>query len=381
MAEGVRVSLMLDLGDLFTKALAQKGASQQSFRFPSAIAGQLVDADQPPTGLLLDEGTSPMQRSVDFDANRYPRWRSYPGAKSFAESAWKVHGEPVRGARFSGWLAAVHGADRELLGHHPTEKNVGALLHRALIEAASGASRADVTFVLDAGPKAEALARYARGGPRSVHFLGWTFQERAPRRFDIELSMRVVDAAVCAVGRLPPELRLAQVGRALFLDVGYFRTKLYIVSSEGCEHQELLDLGVSDCVRRILRDGQEQDLVEDEFAIVRAVEASQDVIEVAGRRYSIGSILRSAATNLEQELANAARRALVAHYERGGKTCSTAALIGGGAALVGEGLAARLRALELGIDRIRVDASPELLVQGATGLRRASADGSRRASA
>lgn len=372
---------MLDLGDVFTKGLAQHGAKQNSFRFPSAIASRLVKADQPPTALLLDEGASPLERAADFDAARYPRWRSYPGAKGFAKGAWNVHGKPVRGARFSGWLAAVHGADRVLLGHHPSERNVEALVHRAIIEAASGASRAELTFVVDAGAKAEAVARYARRGPRFVEFLSWTFQERTPRRFRVELDLHIVDAAVCAAGRLPPELTLAQVGRVLLMDVGYLRTKLYIVSNEGCDHQEILDLGVSDCVRRILRDGQEQDLVEDEFAIIRAIEASQDVIDVAGRRYSVGSILRSAASNLEQELAKGARRALVTHYERGGKPCSIAALIGGGAAVVGEGLTGRLRGLEFGLDRIWVDSSHDLLVKGATNMLRTGAGEPRRARA
>lgn len=364
MAKGASVSLVLDLGDVFTKGLARRDSEQTSFRFPSVVASRLVDSHTPPTNLLLSEDAS-VPRAVGFDEARYPRWRSYPGAERFARSAWRVHGQPVKKARFSGWLAAVHGADRELLGQQRSPATIDALVHRALIESAAGAQRADITLVVDTGPKAEALTRYASGFPADARFFGWTFQEPTPRRFELRVKVQIVDAAVCAAARLPVQIGVSRVGRVLLVDVGYFRTKLAVVSKQGCVLQETLDFGVSDCVRRILRDGQDQGLVEDEFAVIRALEVSHDEIEVAGRRYSIAPILQSAVKGLEQELANAIRRTLVAHYDRGGDVCPAVSVLGGGAALVGEGLCKRLAALELGLDQHSVDASADGLVRGA----------------
>ena len=213
--------------------------------------------DRPETTNLLLDGQETMLRLTDFDPRQYPRTRSYP-----REDAYLKDVQPIPRARFAGRIAVALGADRELLGKHPTEENIDALVHKAFFRSAEGCSNAEVVFVLDMGAKAEAISRYAEASPRTAKFLKWKVRSFQPLLVQLSTRGHVVDAADCAEAALPPEVSLQRVRRLLLIDIGYLRTKLTIISTEGCERQEQLDgLGVSDCVRRILRDGQELGLV------------------------------------------------------------------------------------------------------------------------
>jgi hypothetical protein len=53
---------------------------------------------------------------------------------------------------------------------------------------------------------------------------------------------------------------------------------------------------------------------------------------------------------LEEELARAAKRAVTGHYGKSSDACKVMAIIGGGAAVVGKGVAARARQLGVGLD-------------------------------
>jgi hypothetical protein len=113
----------------------------------------------------------------------------------------------------------------------------------------------------------------------------------------------------------------------------------------------------------VLRDGQDQGLVADEFAVVRALESAREhAIAIAGRRFDIRAPLESARRALEEELTRNVRRLLLEHYERCGESCEAAAIIGGGAASIGAGLAARLEASELGLRRVWVTPDPSFLL-------------------
>lgn len=362
--------LVLDLGDAFTKGIAVDGGRAQRLRFPSVVASRLLDAHETAASLLVDDRLE-LPRPVDFDLSRFPRTRSYPGAEELLSD---VSGQLPSRARFAGWPAAAYGEDRQLLGSHPTVENVAALVRKALILLTGrGIDCGDTQLVLviDHGPKADAIARYAAAGSRSVSLVVHGFRRRSPRRVRVETSCRVVDGAPCAVAALPDELGVARGERLLVIDVGYLRTKLAILSPDGSEHQEqLASLGVSDCVRRVLRDGQDQGLVEDEFAVIRALERPHGgELQVAGRRFAIGETLASARRALEEELARAARRAVVELFGRRGAVCRRVAIVGGGAAVAGEGLAQQLRALALGFEVVWVAGDTDfLLVDGALAL-------------
>jgi hypothetical protein len=364
MAAALR--LYLDLGDLFTKAVVVDPPWRRRLRFPSVVARRLLD-DRNAAGELLIDEQQPLQRPVGFDAAQYARTRSYPGAEAVLGQVRDQ--APVTGARYAGWQATTFGVDREVLGIHPTAQNVDALVHKALIltKAASGRD-VQVVFVLDAGAKAETILRYAEQSPRTAAFEVHSLQQREPRRVELEVRSRVVDAADCAAAALPSHCSLHKLERLLLIDIGYFRTKLAIVSSHGCEHQEQLDsVGVSDCVKRILRDGQDRGLVEDEFAVIHALEKSAPgALQVAGRRFAVTEPLRNARDGLEQELERAARRTLLGYFGRRARLCRGAVVLGGGVALVGEGLLARLRASEVGLSQAWAAADPSFfLLDGA----------------
>jgi hypothetical protein len=159
--------------------------------------------------------------------------------------------------------------------------------------------------------------------------------------------------------------------RLLLIDVGHFRTKFALLSENGCELQSELELGSADCVRRVLRDGQDRGLVADEFAVVRALEVvRENAISVNGRRVDVGAPLESARRALEEELVRAVHRLLLEQYERSGESCQAAAVIGGGAASLGASLAARLEASAIGLRTVWVSPDPNfLLVEGARAIR------------
>jgi hypothetical protein len=117
----------------------------------------------------------------------------------------------------------------------------------------------------------------------------------------------------------------------------------------------------------VLRDGPDLGLVADEFALIRALEGSQqDVITVGKRRFDIGALLRTARRGVEEELEKNLRRLLLEQYARGGGSCDEAVLFGGGALVLGSGLAARLEACQIGLGATSVAHDPSfLLIDGA----------------
>jgi hypothetical protein len=361
------VRLYLDPGDAFTKALARSDTRRTRVRFPSVVARGLLQGGPEMSQLLLDAREA-LLRPTAFQRDDYPRTRSFPGADAFVQEVRQRPPGPA--SRFAGRLAAVYGADREMLGTHPTPENIDALVHKALMLLCGDADRCDVeaTFVVDAGAKALAMKHYVETLPKTAVIERRSYRRREPRRLEMSLRGNLIDAAQCIAAVLPAETELERLGRLLFVDVGYFRTKLAVVSRDGCEHQEQLDrFGAFDCVRRILRDEQEQGLVEDEYAVLLALEeARSGVLQIAGRRFDIQRALGSARVALEQELARAVQRVIVEDYGRGGDMCRAVVVIGGGAALMGQGLAQRLQTRELGVSTLRVGCdTPYWLVEGA----------------
>ena len=353
-------SLFLDLGDVFTKGDAVGG---RRLRYPSVIAHRLLRDGSEMSELLLEGGASfPEVEGLHSEA--HPRTRSYPGSEAVLRRA-----EPVGGARFTGWLATKYGAGRKWLGVEPSVDHIDALVRKALLMTGAGYAEVDVILVIDTGPKADAIRRYAADAQAKVAMNAWKFGRSEPRQVNLAVRYRVVDAADCALAALAPEITLASVRRLLLVDIGYVRTKLTIVSEQGCEAQEeLRDLGGSDCVRRVLRDGQEQGLVEDEFAVIRGLERSQRVVEVAGRKFDIAAAFGDARRALADEVFRSIERTLLQHFHRTGEMCRTVAVTGGGAAMLGRPFAARLTSSDLGLDVARITDEPSFLLT--TGARR-----------
>lgn len=281
----------------------------------------------------------------------------------------RSRGHPAAGARFAGRLAVLYGEDRVTLGERANQDNVDALVHKALLKVGSGVQTVEIVYVVDSGPKSASIERYSTT-PRDVEMLRWTFTSPEPERLAFRVTGRIVDAAACAAAALPDEFPFERLGRALVIDIGYVRTKLAIVTPEGCEHQEELDgLGFSDCVRRILRDGQDQGLVADEFAVIWALERSRQTIELSGRVFDVRAMLESARGALVQELGRSVRRLLSRHFGRVAVGCSAVVILGGGAVVLGKHLASELRTLGLGLETIWVPPDPGFtLLQGARKL-------------
>jgi hypothetical protein len=331
--------LFLDLGDAFTKAIVTGGAR---WRFPSVVAHRLISEPADMADLSLGPSRA-VSRPVGFDARNYPRTRSYRGADGFVQ---RVRTEArIPGARFAGGIAAVYGAGRQTLGDHPAVENVDALVHKALIATSVDDSLlAKLVLVVDIGAKADAILRWAATPRRQFAIDVCNYRGEGSRSLDVSVECEVVDAARCAAIALPTELAPTNGRRTLVIDIGHLRTKIAIVSEEGCELQlELPELGLEGCVRRILRDCQEHGLFEDEYAVMRALEEGADVIDVAGRRFDVKVPFEHAVSELEQELGRAIRRAVVEHFRSRGDSCHAVAVIGGGAAIAGARLAGRVQ--------------------------------------
>jgi hypothetical protein len=360
-----RLSLFIDLGDAFTKGVALVGARSRQFRFPSVVATRLLSGGAEMTELSLD-GDDAIPRPVAFAAERFPRTRSYPRSAAFVKQVRQQ--PPASGARFAGRIAALYGADRRLLGRAATPDVVEALVHKAIILShAEECSEADVTFVLDAGAKGAAIELYA-AEPHTVSLELHSYKRNEPRRLRLNVRASVIDAPKCLLAALPGELVPRGDGALLTVDIGFLRTKLSVLSSDGCEHQEEIDaLGTSLLVQRILRDGQDQGLVEDEFAVIRALEETGGaIIEVAGRRFEVGEALRSGLRSFEQELGSVVERAIYEHFRRRGQSVRALAISGGGSVLAGPGLGQRIERAGLGLGAVWVAPDPSfLLVEGA----------------
>jgi hypothetical protein len=392
-----RIRLVLDLGDVLTKGIAIEDGRERRLRFPSFVAHRLLDGPNESSNLLIDP-TASLPRSVDFEPRHYPRMRSYPAGRSFLEAVRaRSHGSSESGlsdslslahdrpfpsvlaskpdrtraqARFAGWLAAAYGADRQPLGTHPSLVNIEALVRKAFILLTAGGDRsasAEVDFILDIGPKAETILEYVRAAPHEFTIAVESFGRHPPRRVEIQLEADVLDAPDCALSALPEALRSAVRRGILLIDVGYMRTKLAVLSEDGCDHQEqLIDLGVADCVRRILRDEQEQDLIEDELAVMRALErSSSGSVQIGGRRFDIGHTLANAQRAMEEEIARASARVIVERYNNSGRSCAAVAIFGGGAAMIGKGLAARIQST-VRLEQTWITTEDFLLVNGAS---------------
>ena len=360
-------TIFLDLGDLFTKGLAVDGRGRaRRLRFPSAVARALLGPDPPTSGddLMLEASGGPV-RPVGFDPALHPRADSYPGGAAFLlEARGHLEGEAV----LCGWLAAAYGADRQVLGLHPTTENVALLSRKALLACAPPEGAVTVVFVVDTGVKAQVICQHAGSLSGEVSVTGRSLRRGAAHQVRLQVRAQVDDAAGCgaAFARQDPALLLAD--RLLVLDVGYFRTKLAVVSEAlGCELQsEHADLGVSDCVRRVMRDSQDQGLVGDEYALARALESRRDVVSLAKRSFGIADVMAAAATDLSRGIARVVRTELLGDYARSGRPCQAAVIMGGGAAHVGPQVAELLRAEELGLRSVRVTTEPSFaLVEGA----------------
>lgn len=363
---GGPLRLFVDLGDAFTKSLSVSPGQSARMRFPSVVASRLLRGGAEMAELLVNRAEA-LPRPPSFEPALFPRTRSYPRAAAFVQ---RVRERPPQGSpRFAGRIAATYGADRRLLGYFHGDDMVQALVHKALmLSCAHDDCEVEISFVLDTGAKADAISRYAGAPERRVSLELHSYNARQARRMHVTLRGTVVDAPDCIAAALPDGLTLAEVGTLLVIDIGFLRTKLAILSAVGCEQRDALhDLGSFGLVRQILRDGQDQGLVEDEFAVISALEnETEGTLTVAGRRFEVGPVLEGARRALEEELTRAAERAIIESVRRGGAACHAVAIVGGGAALVGSGLSRRIQAAGLGIDRVWVAPEPNfLLVEGA----------------
>jgi hypothetical protein len=357
--------LLLDLGDVLTKGFILSEQRVRRFRFPSVTATRLLEVGQEDGSLLLDEHQS-MPRLSDFDPKLFPRVRSYPGGERFLASL-RSEGHLLHAARFVGSVAASYGADRRLLGCEPSVANVEAIVRKALTLLPKDCARVKAVLVIDQGAKADAIVRHCNQGPREVRVTRWSYlrSEREARRVTYE--PRIIDAAECALAILPDGSGPEAIGAVMLVDVGYLRTKLAIVSSLGCEaQQELHGLGIADCVQRVLRDGQELGLIEDEVAVIRSFEQGWGGrVQVADRTFEVGAAFESARAALEQELAKSVQKMQMDWFSRHAQVCGGLAILGGGAAIVGSGLVARLEE-SLHFDAVWVAAAKSYgLVEGA----------------
>jgi hypothetical protein len=359
------LTLYLDLGDAFTKALALDQRGERTFRFPSVIAHSLIQGGAEETSLLLDEA-SVVQRPLEFTLERRPRTDSFPRSERVTQFL-RSH-PPERGARFVGGLAAVYGADRRLFGLHPTVEHVDALVRKALLLASPvAASSATVVFIVDMGQKADAILRYLATLPRELTIEAHNFYRAGSRRIRTVLHGRCVDAMSCALAALPHEVSTT---RTVIIDVGYLRSKFGVLSVAGCEHQEQVEgLGIADCIYRILRDGGEQGLIVDEYALMRALERSPpERLQVGGGQHDVRPLLSSARRAVAEEVLRAARRIALGQLTRSGQMCTAAAMIGGGGVVLGTELAWQLKH-ELDLRHVWVSGlRDDLLVQGARQL-------------
>jgi hypothetical protein len=366
-----KLRICLDLGDAFAKAIGQseadtlEGAARSRIRFPSVVATRLLEPEGDGHTLVVDSSEL-VPRPIDFDPRAHPRTSSYDGSREFLEMTRSKPAPPR--SRFAGRLAAIYGADRCWLGVDPSDENVAALVHKTLMMLCPLECRdAEVVFVVDSGAKAAAVSRYVSTLPRTAEFEVRTYRQPEVRRLQVRLEGRSIDAAECAVAALPANVGPGRSRRLLLVDIGHFRTKLAMFSGDGCELQEQLPIGVADCVKRVLRDGQELGLVADEFAVIRALESSQqDVISVGKRRFDIAVPLHAARRAVEEELEKSLRRLLLEHYGRSGASCDAAVILGGGAVVVGSSLAARLEACQIGLGATWVAPEPSFfLLEGA----------------
>ncbi|MBI5481360.1 MAG: hypothetical protein HY906_21050 [Deltaproteobacteria bacterium] len=362
--------LYLDLGDLFTKGLfvTAQGRARR-LRFPSAVAHTLLRPDAPPTDddLVLGEGEAPL-RPEGFEPTAHPRAASYRGGPQFLREA---SGRLGGGVALCGWLAAAYGADREVLGQHPTPENVALLTQKALLLCAPPTAPLELVLLVDSGTKARLIAEHARALTGAVTLAGGSLRRDAPRQLRLQVRAQVADAPSCAAAFAHQDPALAGIDRLVLLDVGYFRTKIAIVTTDlGCELQvEQPDLGLIDCVRRVIRDSQDQGLVGDEYAIVRALELRRDVVRLAGRSFAVGPVLDAAAIDLAESVARAAKSNVLGHYNRSGRTCQAGFILGGGAAFIGARLAEQLQRAHLSLSTTRVTSEPSFaLVEGARHL-------------
>jgi hypothetical protein len=360
-------TLFLDLGDLFTKGLiVDEEGHARRLRFPSAVARRLLGTEPPTTGddLVLASGGAPL-RPLDFDPAEHPRAASYPGGEEFLhEARGRLDGDAV----LCGWLAAAYGADREVLGLKPTVDTVRLLTRKALLAAAPPAGPLTVEFIVDTGLKAQLICQYAASVSGEVSVEGRSLRGGAARLVRPEVRGQVDDAPECAAAFARQDAALRAADRVLVLDVGYFRTKLAIVSETlGCELQsEHADLGVVDCVRRVMRDAQSEGLVGDEYALARALESRRDVVDLAKRRFGIADVVTGAAADLATGVERVVRAELQADFTRSGRPCPGAIIMGGGAVYVGEAVAKLLKAPAVGVKTVRVTTEPSFaLVEGA----------------
>lgn len=348
------IRLFLDLGDLFTKGLADGPARKDRCRYPSVVAYRLIDENDASDDELLLNGSQSLPRHGNFDPREYRRTRSYPGADEALATARRTIAERPR---LAGWLATTYGSGREILGQLPSDANIEALINKALLQVGpAGRSDVELALLVDLGVKAEAIARYAAAGERDRTIEARSFRKAKPRRMELRIRPKILDSAACAIASLPPAIDLATGARVVTLDIGYLRSKLAFLSSEGCEHQEELDgLGLVDCIRRILRDGQDQGLVEDELAVVRALEHWQgEALEIAGRRFDVEQAFEHASASLIRELTRQTQRAITEHYARRPAIFKDAVLLGGGSAALGVALKGSLLEANIGIEHIRI---------------------------
>lgn len=162
----------------------------------------------------------------------------------------------------------------------------------------------------------------------------------------------------------------------LIADVGFFRTKAFVVSADkGLERSLVCDTAAGDLLERLESHLRQAGRKINRYLLMKELELDYPRVRVEGEIYDAGAIMRDSRWDLSKNIAGPVAALVKEHFEQSGRWPDAFAVTGGGALLSGEVIGERLKAEGCEFKETIIDPSPRYSVL--TGMRE-SAHGHKR---
>lgn len=296
VSEGwLKMELLIDLGDIYTKfMLVENHRLIRRGSFPSVIA-------------------------------------SYPPPDEFFEFNERIYFDDEK-PYLVGWPATL-AKNYLILGDSPQLNHCRILVKKILFDNLKSAQKVNLHLGVDTGQKAKLIQKMVSNlNSKTIPIAaGYIYKD------DLEKNSLTVKGEIC-----PTPLTIfdflkqrENFSSMLIIDIGYFRTKLYIVhAKKGLAYSRTVQAGTEVYCTNLLRQFKSEKT--NPFILMKQFELTAPYIRVNNRSYDVSSIMENICWDLNKELTLPAANALKDYFNRTGQTVDSFFITGGGVALQGD---------------------------------------------
>lgn len=249
------------------------------------------------------------------------------------------------------------------------------ILKRIIFDYADNADDLEIDVVVDSYEKAQVFEEIGEAlGNRKVEISAFRGYDRRRITKEVTVRLNLLPSGDAIAGFL--EKKRMDFSTALVVDVGYNKTKLYVVDEEnGVELFHVEDCGVSYYYEKIVHQLAEAVIDDHHFLwLVKQIELGCEEVEVRGeapstpfpRHYDVSLIMENVRWDLNKEFTRFTTDALTAYYTNRVEWPSLLVITGGGASLNGDILRLSLEEDGYCFDDVYIEKQPMYtLLEGA----------------